>query len=53
MIHWEPINDGYGYIGWGWDCPTCKHVHNFVVPQIDTYVCEQCHSEHESDFEDN
>lgn len=52
-MNWYPINDGYGYIGWGWTCSTCNSNHNFVRAKIDTYTCSECHTEFENTFEED
>lgn len=34
-----PFNDGYGIVGFGYECPKCGHVTWFVTCEIG---CEEC-----------
>ena len=42
-IKWAAINDGYGIVGYGWECPSCGHYEMFGVYCEDTVECEKCH----------
>lgn len=53
VVKWDCIDDGYGVVGYSWDCFTCDTEHSFVTPFLgDTYRCSKCHTEHYSDWEE-
>lgn len=53
VVQWNSLDDGYGVVGYSWDCFKCDTEHSFVRPfKGDTYRCSKCHTEHYSDWED-
>lgn len=42
-LTWYGLDDGYGVVGTGWECPYCEHNHNWVTSEQDEeFKCEQC-----------
>lgn len=42
-LTWYGLDDGYGVVGTGWECPYCDHAHNWVTSEQDEeFKCEQC-----------
>ena len=39
---WYGINDGYGIVGVGFECPYCKQENNFVCDYFEEKTCENC-----------
>lgn len=53
VVEWIGIDDGYGVVGYGWECSNCEHWHTFVVAYNgDAYSCDKCGKEHYSDWEE-
>lgn len=44
-ISWISIDDGYGIIGAGFECPNCEHMNMFCETDDLTVECEECESE--------
>ncbi len=43
-IEWIAFNDGYGIVGYGWECPSCGH-YEIIGPYYEDVVeCEKCHA---------
>lgn len=42
-FEWYGLNDGYGVVGVGFECPYCGKENNFVCDDFEEKECESCH----------
>lgn len=43
-IEWYGVNDGYGIVGWSFQCPCCQEHNSFPGTDEVIIICEHCYS---------